>query len=111
MNIVLPVIYYAQNFWDKIIEPEVSKMVIKSIMSSEGKATISFQNNLNDMVESCNDQELLQEYDYVCNNTLKNKDLAKIYYDCIYSFLNSYCKTNKIKLNLNQDMCSFELIF
>jgi hypothetical protein len=111
MNIILPVIYYAQNFCDKIIEPAITKLIVESTIASKNKASLSFNHDLKNFIESCHDENYLEEYYYVESSILNNKELAKIYYDYIYSLLNNFCKTNKIKLNLKEDRCTFEFVW
>lgn len=109
MNIILPVIHYAQNLCDKVIEPAIVRLIASSEVSARNKAILSFNKDLENLISSCDDRDFIDEYFYVQKNILINKDLAKIYYDYLYSLIKSFCKTNNIILNLKEDHCTFEL--
>ena len=111
MNIILPIIYYAQNFCEKVIEPTLTKLIVESTIASKNKAILSFDKGLKNLVNSCQDLGFIEEYNYVEQNILNKKEMAQIYYDHLFSLINSYCKTNKIKLNLKEDKCTFEFIW
>jgi hypothetical protein len=100
MNIILPVIHYAQRFWEKILEPGISSDIIKFTMSSVREMPFSFTEDMAKFITYCKDEEYLEEMNEFHSEIFQNQDLLKVYLDCIFGLLQKYCKDNNIQMHI-----------
>ena len=106
MNIIT-VSHYTQNFFNKVIEPTISKAIIDSTVSLKRELNFSYTEEISKVIGACADQELLDEVIYVYSELLKNKDLMAMYFNYIYLLIDKYCNDNKINYQIIDDKINF----
>lgn len=102
MNI-LSIYHYAQNVFIKIIEPFISKIIAQTIIDNKKEVNIKLENEMNELINSCEDQDLIDEIYYSHMEIVKNKETLKIYFDYIFKLVNDFCQKNKIIFDYQLD--------
>lgn len=108
MNI-LSIYYYAQSVFSKIIEPYISNMITNSIIENKNEASISLAEEMDQLINSCEDESLINEIYYSHMEMVKNTDVLKIYFDYIFKLINDFCQKNKIICDYKLENNSFNL--
>ncbi len=108
MNI-LSIYHYAQSIFSKIIEPYISSIITKSIIENKNEASVSLSEEMNSLIDSCEDEELIKEIHYSHMEIVKNTDILQIYFDYIFKLINDFCHKNKIICNYQLENDSFNL--
>lgn len=96
MNI-LAIVHYAQNFFDKILEPLFAKEIINSTISLNREVNLSYKEIVGNAIASCKDEDLLEQIIYTHSELLQDSDKRKMYFNHVFYLIAKYCEQNKIQ--------------
>jgi hypothetical protein len=94
MNI-LSIPYYAQIFFEKIVEPHLSDKIKKIIVNLNKEAVVYLQDLFS--LELCKDEQVINDIIYSFQELFENSDKRKIYYAHLFHHIDNYFKINKIE--------------